>query len=40
MVYTFKKFRSYLMEDKVTVHTNHATFKYMFKKKRWQAKTN
>ena len=33
IVFSFEKFRSYLIGTKVTVFTNHATIKYLFTKK-------
>nr|GEW12563.1 reverse transcriptase domain-containing protein [Tanacetum cinerariifolium] len=33
IVYAFKKFRSYLIMNKCTVHTDHSTQKYLFAKK-------
>nr|GEX69544.1 reverse transcriptase domain-containing protein [Tanacetum cinerariifolium] len=33
VVYTFKKFRSYLIMNKCTVHTDHFALKYLFAKK-------
>jgi hypothetical protein len=33
VVFAIDKFRSYLVGSKVIVYTNHATLKYLFKKK-------
>ena len=33
IVFTFYKFRPYLIGNKVTVHTNHSTIKYLMTKK-------
>nr|GEX78937.1 reverse transcriptase domain-containing protein [Tanacetum cinerariifolium] len=33
VVYAFEKFRSYLIINKCTVHTDHSTLKYLFSKK-------
>nr|GEZ64445.1 reverse transcriptase domain-containing protein [Tanacetum cinerariifolium] len=33
VVYTFEKFRSYLIMNKCTVHTDHSALKYLFAKK-------
>nr|GEV82026.1 hypothetical protein [Tanacetum cinerariifolium] len=33
VVYAFKKFRSYLIMNKIIVHTDHSTLKYLFAKK-------
>ncbi|XP_075099596.1 uncharacterized protein LOC142176328 [Nicotiana tabacum] len=34
VVFTFRKFRSYLVGSKVIVHTNHSTLKYLLSKKK------
>jgi hypothetical protein len=33
VVFTFKKFRSYIVNSKVIIYTDHATIKYLFAKK-------
>ena len=32
VIFAFDKFRPYLLDSKIVVHTNHATLKYLFAK--------
>ena len=40
IVFTFDKFRPYLIGNKATVHTDHSAIKYLMKKKRIKTETN
>ena len=40
IVFTFDKFRPYLIGNKVIVHTNHSAIKYLMTKKKCKTETN